>query len=140
MAHEVRQAPRRLQVRATDGTDEVSATTPRFPRTLVSTGFGYDKSFRSAQGSVVANLMGEVRDVRRGGSAAIDLAWVAAGRTDAYYEIGPHPWDVSAGMVCVREAGGVATYASVLDGEPPLILAARPPIHAGLLEWLSIRS
>jgi len=51
----------------------------------------------------------KVEDIRRGGSAALDLAWTAAGRLDGYFELGLSPWDVAAGALLVREAGGVVT-------------------------------
>jgi myo-inositol-1(or 4)-monophosphatase len=54
----------------------------------------------------VRELLGEAEDVRRTGSAALDLAWVAAGRVDAYFEAGVQPWDIAAGALLVREAGG----------------------------------
>ena len=52
-------------------------------------------------------VFSKVEDFRRNGTASLDLAWVAAGRMDAYFEIGLHPWDVAAGALIVREAGGV---------------------------------
>jgi myo-inositol-1(or 4)-monophosphatase len=68
---------------------------------LVATGFAYDAAVRRAQGEVVARLLGEVRDIRRFGSAAVDLCWTAMGRYDAYYERGVKAWDVAAGtLVC----------------------------------------
>jgi myo-inositol-1(or 4)-monophosphatase len=91
-------------------------------RTLVATGFGYDAAVRAAQGETVARLLPHVRDVRRAGSAALDLAWTAAGRHDAYYERGVQPWDVAAGaLICARAGLEVRT------------LPARPPQGAGIL-------
>jgi myo-inositol-1(or 4)-monophosphatase len=70
---------------------------------LVATGFGYDAEVRRLQAAVAARLLPEVRDIRRFGSAALDLAWTAAGRHDAYYERGLNAWDVAAGeLLCVR--------------------------------------
>jgi len=74
-------------------------------RALVATGFGYDPAVRAAQAEVVARLLPRVRDIRRAGSAALDLAWTAAGRHDAYYERGVQPWDVAAGRLICRRAG-----------------------------------
>jgi myo-inositol-1(or 4)-monophosphatase len=92
------------------------------PRTLVATGFGYDAEVRAAQGATVAKLLPRVRDIRRAGSAALDLAWTAAARYDAYYERGVQPWDVAAGALICRRAGlEVRTL-------PPL-----PPQGAGIL-------
>lgn len=77
-------------------------------RALVGTGFGYAVAVRERQGAVVARIVPRVRDIRRGGSAALDLCWVACGRLDAYFERGVQPWDVAAGALVVREAGGRA--------------------------------
>ena len=63
-----------------------------------------------------------MRDIRRAGSCAVDLAWAAMGRLDAFYETGPNRWDVSAGLLLVREAGGAATY----DDDARRIMAAPP--------------
>ncbi|HEV2250806.1 MAG TPA: inositol monophosphatase family protein, partial [Candidatus Limnocylindria bacterium] len=62
---------------------------------LVATGFSYDAAERAAQTAVVARLAGRIRDVRRAGSAALDLAWVAAGRVDAYFEVSRSAWDTA---------------------------------------------
>jgi myo-inositol-1(or 4)-monophosphatase len=72
---------------------------------LVGTGFAYDASRRRIQAALVADLIGDVRDIRRLGSAALDLCFVAAGRYDAYYETGLQPWDAAAGELIAREAG-----------------------------------
>jgi myo-inositol-1(or 4)-monophosphatase len=72
---------------------------------LVATGFSYDATRRRQQATVVEELIGHVRDIRRLGSAAIDLCYVAAGRYDAYYETGLNAWDAAAGELIAREAG-----------------------------------
>ncbi len=72
---------------------------------LVATGFGYDAAVRREQAVQVAELLPQVRDIRRLGSAALDLAWTAAGRYDAYYERGVQPWDVAAGLMLCQTAG-----------------------------------
>ena len=83
-------------------------------------------------------LMPQVAGIRRFGAAALDLAWTAAGRYDGYWELGLKPWDMAAGMLIVREAGGFATNAE--GGEPVLvdsgvdIVAANPHLHARLRE------
>ena len=74
---------------------------------LLATGFAYDRQVRVGQAQVVVDLLPRVRDVRRLGAAALDLCHVAAGRVDAYYEVGTHAWDVAAGALVVTEAGGV---------------------------------
>ena len=74
---------------------------------LVATGFGYLAARRKVQGEVVAALLPRVRDIRRGGSASVDLCSVAAGRVDAYYERGLNYWDYAAGALIAAEAGAV---------------------------------
>jgi myo-inositol-1(or 4)-monophosphatase len=101
---------------------------PSLDRTLVATGFGYQAEQRRAQGQVVARLLPRVRDIRRCGSAAVDLCSVAAGRVDAYYERGLNPWDHAAGALVAAEAGAVV---SGLPGTPPgrpMVIAAAPSI------------
>jgi len=85
-------------------------------RAVVGTGFGYDAGRRMGQARVVAELLPVVADIRRLGSAALDLCAVAAGRLDAYFEVGLNPWDWSAGLLVAEEAGCVA---SGLDGRAP---------------------
>jgi myo-inositol-1(or 4)-monophosphatase len=72
---------------------------------LVATGFGYRSERRDRQGAIVRALLPRVRDIRRGGSAALDLCAVAHGRMDAYFERGTQPWDRSAAGLIAREAG-----------------------------------
>ena len=73
---------------------------------LVATGFGYQAERRAWQARVAATVIPRVRDLRRFGSAALDLCWAAGGRIDAYYEWGLKPWDLSAGRLICTEAGG----------------------------------
>jgi myo-inositol-1(or 4)-monophosphatase len=97
-------------------------------QTLVATGFGYRLEQRRAQGPVVAELLTRVRDIRRNGSAALDLCSAAAGRVDAYYELHLNPWDHAAGALVAAEAGLVVTG---LPGRPfaePMAIAAAPTI------------
>lgn len=104
--------------------------------TLLGTGFAYDAEYRSRQGAVLARLLGRVRDVRRSGSAALDLCSVACGRLDAYYEQPLAPWDYSAGDVIVREAGGVTAS---IGGGPIMrgsVLATSPALLGPLLGLL----
>ena len=105
---------------------------------LVATGFAYDPAVRADQARDWAGLLPEVRDLRRAGSAALDLAWVAAGRMDAYLEFGLQPWDWSAGRLVVTEAGGMVTeVARALGGERRVgLVAGGRTAHAGLVRWL----
>src|SRR3954468_8226098 len=91
---------------------------------LVGTGFGYVARQRARQAEGAARLIPQVRDIRRAGSAALDLAWVAAGRLDGFYEHGLNPWDRAAGELLVREAGGRVDDLPAADGLPPGIIAA----------------
>ena len=102
------------------------------PVALVATGFSYQPEVRRRQAEIVTSLIGRVRDIRRFGSAAIDLAWVAAGRFDGYYESGLSPWDLAAGAALVREAGGVAEPVTLRPGEAPIFVAARPGLRDAL--------
>ena len=102
---------------------------------MVATGFGYSRTRRRAQAEVLRTLITSVRDIRRTGCAVVDFAWLAQGRTDAYYERGLNPWDVAAGLVIAREAGAVV---SDLGGEPDsaTFLVAAPGIARELEELL----
>jgi myo-inositol-1(or 4)-monophosphatase len=71
----------------------------------VGTGFSYDSAGRARQAAVLAHILPNVRDIRRLGSAALDLCAVAAGRLDAYYEAGTRTWDRAAGLLIAAEAG-----------------------------------
>lgn len=74
-------------------------------RAMVATGFGYDAAVRERQAAVVSRVLPRARDIRRVGAAALDLAWCACGRFDAYYERGVQPWDVAAGSLIALRAG-----------------------------------
>ncbi|MGT2425515.1 inositol monophosphatase family protein [Amnibacterium kyonggiense] len=101
-------------------------------RALVATGFHYTSAIRTNQARVAQPLLGRVRDLRRAGGAAIDLAYVAAGRLDAYFEQGLNPWDQAAGALLVTEAGGAVRG---LDEEAPtgrMVLAGQGDVVAEL--------
>jgi myo-inositol-1(or 4)-monophosphatase len=81
---------------------------------LIGTGFSYSATTRARQAQVLGRVLPKVRDVRRAGSCALDLAWVACGRFDAFYEEDTHHWDISAGIAIVEAAGGtVRTFGSL---------------------------
>jgi myo-inositol-1(or 4)-monophosphatase len=86
----------------------------------------------------LGRVMGEVSGVRRFGAASLDLAWVAAGRYDAFWERGLSPWDVAAGIVILREAGGIAS--DLTGGQDMLetgsILASNGHLHGRMLKIL----
>lgn len=104
---------------------------PTLATALVGTGFGYDAAVRARQGAEVAGVLPQVRDIRRGGAAALDLCWVALGRLDAYYERGLQPWDWAAGMLIAREAGAVVTVLADATA-----VAAPPQLHDALVDLL----
>ena len=90
-------------------------------RAMVATGFSYVAEERAEQALLLLELLPRIRDVRRAGAAALDLAYVAAGRVDAYYERGLKRWDEAAGLLLVQEAGGVTCD---LEGEPHGVVAS----------------
>ena len=99
---------------------------------LVATGFEYDRELRAFQAGVVAEVLPRVRDIRRAGSAALDLASVACGRVDAYYESSTERWDRAAGALIVQEAGGVVSDLPNPTGASTGLVAGGPGIHAAL--------
>ncbi len=110
--------------------------------TLVATGFAYDRAVRADQARMAVGLLEQVRDLRRAGSAALDLCWVAAGRHDAYLEFGLKVWDWAAGRLLVTEAGGVVSeHHRQLGGqERPGLVAGGRAAHDHLVNWLEDRS
>jgi myo-inositol-1(or 4)-monophosphatase len=102
---------------------------------LVATGFSYEADRRAEQAQVILRLLPRIRDIRRAGGAALDLAYVAAGRVDAFFERGLKRWDEAAGRLLVKEAGGVVED---LEGEPRgTIAAATPTLLDELLEFVA---
>jgi myo-inositol-1(or 4)-monophosphatase len=95
---------------------------------MVATGFGYDPVVRAAQAEVVARLLPRVRDIRRIGSAALDLAWTAAARFDAYYEYGLNAWDWAAGSMLCIAAGLEVRHLEALPGTGAGLLVAPPAL------------
>jgi myo-inositol-1(or 4)-monophosphatase len=122
---------------ATCNGERLRCTTQTEPAlSLVATGFGYDAGFRAAQADVVRQLLPQLRDIRRAGSAALDLCSVAAGRVDAYFEAGMQVWDWAAGALIAREAGA---RVDGLEGRGPgrrVTLAANPRLFDTLHDML----
>ena len=104
---------------------------------LVGTGFGYDSGRRRVQGQVVAALLPHVRDIRRGGSAAVDLCSVAAGRMDAFFERGLNYWDYAAGGLIAREAGALVGGLSGRAESTSMTVAASPGLFRDLDAFLT---
>ncbi|HEY7145908.1 MAG TPA: inositol monophosphatase family protein [Streptosporangiaceae bacterium] len=106
-------------------------------RALVATGFGYESRQRRVQGQVVSAVLPAVRDIRRGGSCAVDLCTLAAGGVDGYYERGVNYWDTAAGALIAREAGALV---GGLRGRPPgraMTMAAGPALFGPLHDLLA---
>jgi myo-inositol-1(or 4)-monophosphatase len=103
---------------------------------LVATGFSYDALQRERQGAVVAAALGRIRDIRRGGTAALDLCRVAAGEVDAYWELDLSPWDYAAGTLIAREAGAAVEHLQAVHGRGPAVVAAHPRLMPALLGLL----
>jgi myo-inositol-1(or 4)-monophosphatase len=112
-----RDGPARL-----DGSEIHGSERSELATAMVATGFGYDAEVRKLQAEVILRLLPRVRDIRRLGSAALDLAWTAAGRYDAFYERGLNAWDLAAGALLCRRAGLAVRE-----------LAPTPPAAAGVL-------
>jgi myo-inositol-1(or 4)-monophosphatase len=107
---------------------------------LIATGFGYAAAARIRQATRLVGMVGEVRDIRRAGAAAVDLCWVADGTVDGYFEEGTHIWDRAAGGLVVTEAGGVLTG---LDDEPAsdhMTIAANRHLAFSLRDMVSAAS
>ena len=110
---------------------------------LLCTGFPYrQRKHLDAQLAMTRGLLNEAEDIRRTGSAALDLAYVAAGRLDGYFEIGLKPWDMVAGCLLVREAGGKFCDFSGRDGIPASgnIIAGNLPVATAMLKVISANS
>lgn len=114
-----------------------SSQVARLDRALLATGFSYEASRRRLQGQVVAALLPRVRDIRRLGSAALDLCNAAAGYVDAYAEQSLNPWDLAAGGLIATEAG---CRVEGLRGQPagyPMVVAAPPQLFDELHDLLA---
>lgn len=119
-----------------DGSPIACADPPGLERALVGTGFGYHPDRRRRQAEVVSRVIPHIADIRRGGSAAIDLCWVACGRLDGYWEVGLNPWDHAAAALVASEAGATCTG---LEGAPPssdFVIAAPPGIFPAFHDLL----
>ena len=104
---------------------------------LLADGFSYDANERREQGRREALILPHIRDVRRLGSAALDLAFVASGRVDAYAEAGGQPWDWAAGRLLVTEAGGRLSEAPGVRPGSYTLIASGPRIHDALVTLIT---
>ena len=106
----------------------LAVTTDTPAGALLGTGFGYDPATHDGDLATVRRVMSMARDVRRMGSAAIDLAYVAAGRLDGFFERGLNAWDFAAGALLVQEAGGAVSRLD-LDAPRPMLVAGGRDVH-----------
>jgi myo-inositol-1(or 4)-monophosphatase len=104
---------------------------------LVATGFAYEPATRERQAARVARMITSIRDVRRLGSAAIDLCHVASGRVDAYFEEHLNAWDAAAGELIACEAGATATDFAGGASRPEQLVVSTPAIHHSLLDLIA---
>jgi myo-inositol-1(or 4)-monophosphatase len=105
-------------------------------RAVVATGFGYSPAVRARQAEVVTRMLPRIADIRRLGSASLDLCAVAAGRVDAYFESGLNPWDWAAGALIAEEAGCVVTGPDGTGPSPRITVAAGPALADPLRQLL----
>jgi myo-inositol-1(or 4)-monophosphatase len=105
-------------------------------KALVATGFAYVAEARAEQARILDAVLPRVRDIRRFGSAQLDLAWVAGARYDGYFESVDKPWDWKAGALLVQEAGGRVTEMPQAKPGQPHIVASAPRIHDALVALL----
>jgi myo-inositol-1(or 4)-monophosphatase len=123
-------------LQADDDTAIRANTVDVLQQSLVATGFGYLPEVRTRQGEVLGAILPEIRDIRRAGSAALDLCSVARGTVDAYYESGLNPWDLAAGWIIATEAGALVTGLNDMAPGQAAVVAAGPGIHGSLLSRL----
>jgi myo-inositol-1(or 4)-monophosphatase len=115
-----------------DGAPIHGSSRDRLESAMVATGFAYDAGMRARQAEVVSRVLPRARDLRRAGAAALDLAWCACGRYDAYYERGLHAWDLAAGAL-IAERAGLAVRELAATGDDPSGIVVAPP---GLIDEL----
>ena len=122
----------RLRRGEQDGQLLVIGEPPTLGHALAGTGFGYDTGRRRWQATMLVDLLPHLRDIRRIGSAALDICAVAVGTLDCYFERGLNPWDMAAAWLVLTESGGVFTG---LDGAAPsqeMVVGAAPGLHTEL--------
>ncbi len=119
-----------------NGSAITASSCAELSQALVTTGFSYHAPVRAAQGDVVARLLPHVRDVRCFGSAALQMCWVACGRTDSYFERDTKVWDYSAASLVAQEAGAIVELpCPENDG---LAMAAAPAVYEDLRRLVEV--
>ena len=110
------------------------STVEELAMALIATGFGYDAAVRARQADIVARLLPRVRDIRRVGAAALDMAWTACGRVDGYYERGVQRWDIAAGRLIAARAGVTVRELPAAGPDAGGVVAAPPALIDELVE------
>ena len=114
----------------------ITCSTTTLAEAIVGTGFSYSSTQRARQAAVLQSLLPAVGDIRRPGSAAVSLCWVACGRLDAFFETGLKPWDFAAGALIAREAGADIRGTEMDRSHTELVVASAPSITADLCPTL----
>jgi len=117
---------------ALDGAPIHVAEPVDFGEALIGTGFAYASDMRGVQGAIVSRLLPHVRDIRRLGTASLDLSFVAAGRLNGYFERTLSPWDHAAGAIIAREAGAIVKGLGDSAPSSDFIVAGEPGLAARL--------
>jgi myo-inositol-1(or 4)-monophosphatase len=121
---------------ATLNGNPIACSATSLAEAIIGTGFSYSSARRAAQAKVLLSLLPAIGDIRRPGSAAISLCWVACGRLDAFFETGLKPWDFAAGALIALEAGADIRGAGLDQPNSELVVASAPTITAGLCRIL----
>jgi len=125
-----------------NGVRLATSHTENLKQCLLATGFAYDRSEENVDRMMVRfrACVANVRDIRRAGSAALDICYVAAGVLDCYFEIGVHAWDVAAGSLMIEEAGGIVSH---IDGRRDYdmckreVLVSNTPLHSKVVDMIN---
>lgn len=118
----------------------IACSTTSLAEAIIGTGFSYSSARRAAQAEVLLGLLPAVGDIRRPGSAAVSLCWVACGRLDAFFETGLKPWDFAAGALIALEAGADVRGAEPDQPNRELVVASAPTITADLCRIVGVPS
>lgn len=103
---------------------------------LFATGFSYESSKRKMQAEDFVHILPKIQDIRRNGSAALDLCMVADGSINGYFEVGAKPWDYSAGVLIAQEAGAVASGLFGKPASPDYVVCAAPLLQREMVTLL----
>lgn len=124
----------RIDARGETRLPQISETS--LARALFATGFSYESSKRRKQAETFVNVLPRIQDIRRKGSAALDLCMVADGAVDGYFEVGAKPWDYSAGVLIALEAGAIASGLFGNPISPEYVICAAPRLQHEMVQLL----